>query len=205
MKKSFLFIAGLFLLMGVWSCSSESIDEPTPEKNKQEQDEEKSGKNEGKEDPFDDGYCIDYAPVIFEVLVLNSNGENVLETGTPGNVLDKEMYLLLEGERYDLTTGRPEDSFFPHPVLTRDYMPMWYGAFISPYWYQDSDLPDRDNRLFIGEFPGDIKGTVAVELFVGNNHFTLSYTNEVIEKLEVERHYYLDGKEIESGIITLVL
>ena len=200
MKKSFLFIASLCLLMGIWSCSSDSKDEPNLENKKQE-----TPKQDGEDGDDDGGYCVDYYPVCFELLVLNSKGENLLEPSTSENILDSEMYMLFGDERYEVNYGRPENSYFPGPSYTRVYLPMWYGAFIAPYWYQYPDLPDRDNRLHIGEFEGGIRGKVMFELVLNNHHYIIGYENKKIEGLDIDRHFYLDDNEIDSGIITIVL
>lgn len=148
---------------------------------------------------------IDYYPVEFEILVVNTDGENLLDESTPMNILDSEMYVELAGEKYEVQYGRPEDPFFPHPALTRAYMPSWYGAFIAPYWYHYPDLPERGNRLYIGEFPGDIKGEVKFELNLDGHSYNISYINKKFSGLNVEREFYLDGKKIPSSSFTLTL
>ena len=148
---------------------------------------------------------IDYYPVDFEILVVNTGGENLLDESTSNNILDSEMYIELAGEKYEVHYGRPEDPFFPYPPLTRAYMPSWYGAFIAPYWYFYPDLVERGNRLYIGEFPGNIKEEVKFKLYLDGNSFEISYFNKKISGLDVERYFYLDGKEIDSSSFTLTL
>lgn len=153
----------------------------------------------------DEDLIIDYYPVEYEILVVNSEGDNLLEESTPGNILDTEMYIELAGERYDVNYGRPAEEGFPYPALTRFYMPMWYGAFIAPYWYPYPDVPERENRLYVGEFPGDASGEIMFKLYLDGKSFKISYKNKKISGLDVDRHYYLDGKEIKSSSITLIL
>ena len=153
----------------------------------------------------DDIIAIDYTPIEYEILVVNSVGDNLLEESTPGNILNTEMYIVLAGERYDVNYGRPDEPEFPYPPLTRAYMPMWYGAFIAPYWYPYPELPERDNRLYVGEFPGDARSEVTFELYLDGHSYEISYINKKINGLDIDRHFYLDGKEIEGPNITIVL
>ena len=147
---------------------------------------------------------IDYYPVIFEILVVNSSGENLLEPTTKGNILESEMYIELAGERFDVVYGRPNEEQ-EYPNITRAYRPFWFGAFIAPYWYPYSDLPERDNRLYVGEFPGDYRGEVKFKLYLDGHSYEISYNNKKINGLDVDRHFYLDGKEIDSASFTLTL
>ena len=161
------------------------------------------GLNSCKHD--DDIIAIDYTPIEYEVLVVNSVGDNLLEESTPGNILEKEMYIELAGERYDVNYGRPDEPEFPYPPLTRVYMPMWYGAFIAPYWYPYPELPERDNRLYVGEFPGDARSEITFILYLDGHSYEISYVNKKINGLDIDRHFYLDGKEIEGPNVTIVL
>lgn len=153
----------------------------------------------------DDPLIIDYYPVVYEILIVNSTGDNLLEESTPGNILDTEMYMEIDGEKYDVNYGRPEEPTLPFPNLTRAYMPMWYGAFISPYWYPYPQYQERGNRLYIGEFPGDASGEIMFKLYLDGHSYEISYINKKISGLDIDRHYYLDGKEIESSSFTLTL
>lgn len=148
---------------------------------------------------------IDYYPVDFEITVHNSQGENLLDPSIPDNILGKEMYILIGDQRYNVNYGRPEVPLFPDFSYTRAYLPSWYGPFIAPYWYQYPDLPDRDNRLYIGEFEGGTVGKITFELVLDNQHYSIGYENKKIKGLNVDRHFYLDGKEIDSNLIKLIL
>ena len=152
----------------------------------------------------DDDMIIDYSPVDFAITVVNSAGDNLLEESTKGNILDTEMYIELCGEIYDVSYGRPE-PIFPYPSLTRAYFPAWYGAFIAPYFYEYPDLPPSDNRLFVGEFEGDARGEVKFTLYLDGHSYEISYKNKKISGLNIDRHYYLNGKEIPSSAFTLTL
>ena len=175
-----LIMASAVILAGFTSCNSDTDDD-------------------------DDFWDVDYYPVIFEIEVLNDEGENVLDASTPGNILDKEMYVLLADEKYDVHYGRPSEPYFPYPHLTRVYMPSWWGAFISPYWYIHPDLPERGNNIYIGEFPGDYNGEVTFQLVLDNSTYSFTYKNKVVGHLQVERHFYLDGEEMPSSSFTIVL
>ena len=156
-----------------------------------------------KEDPGND--IIDYYPVEFEIQVLDSESKNVLEPSTKDNILDKELYIIIGDEKFNVNYGRPDEPYFPYPNLTRAYMPSWYGAFIAPYWYQYPDMPDRANRLYIGEFPGDFLGRIDFILVLDSHTYHIGYENKKINGLSVDRHFYLDGKELESNIFTIRL
>lgn len=156
------------------------------------------------EEDWDD-VIIDYSPVVFEILVVDSSGENLLEESTAGNILGSEMYIELSGEKYDVEYGRPMDPVFPYPNLTRAYMPEWYGAFIAPYWYPYPELPERTNRLYIGEFPGNASKEIKFLLFLDGNSYEISFINKKINGLDIDRHYYLDGQEIPSSSFTITL
>ena len=153
----------------------------------------------------DDILIIDYSPVIYEILVVNSAGDNLLEESTPGNILDTEMYIELAGERYDVNYGLPDEPIFPYPAMTRAYMPAWYGAYIAPYFYPYPGLPERGNRLYVAEFPGDASSEIMFELHLDGHSYEISYKNKKISGLDIDRHYYLNGKEIESSSFTITL
>ena len=153
----------------------------------------------------DDFLILDYSPVEYEILVVNAAGDNLLDDSTPGNILGSEMYIELAGERYEVNYGRPDEPTFPYPSLTRAYIPVWYGAFISPYSYPYPHLPERGKRLYIGEFPGDATAEIKFKLYLDGHSYEISYHNKEINGLDVDRHYYLDGKEIPSSSFTLTL
>ncbi|MCH5241975.1 MAG: hypothetical protein J1F67_06080 [Muribaculaceae bacterium] len=152
-----------------------------------------------------DDVIWDYSPVIFEVLVENSQDENLLDENTAGNILGTEMYVIFENEKFDVTYGWPDDPYFPYPYSSRAYMPSWWGAFIAPYFYDYSDLHTRGNRLYIGEFFGDSYGETKFELYLDGHRYEISYTNKIPKPGKVDRHFFLDGKEIPSSNITLIL
>ena len=153
------------------------------------------------DEPNDDGEWIyDLTPITFEVEILNQDGENLLEESTPGNILGSEMFLIYNGERYEIINGYIDTPYFPYPNGTRFYMPSWYGGFIAPYWYPSKDLPERENSLHIGEFEGGTDG-VSFDLSLNGHSYIVSYTNKVSfhkGQIDAERHYYLDGVEVCS-------
>lgn len=149
----------------------------------------------------------DYYPVVFEIRVENNKKENLLDENVVGNILDTEMYMIFQGERYEVNKGWPEGSFFPFPS-TKVYMPVWYGAFIAPYFFDNSqfeEVPERGNRLYIGEFFGDSTGETSLELYLNGKSFWVSYINKIVKPGQVDRHFYLNDQEIPSSTFTLTL
>lgn len=174
-KKGFLFILITVICYGLTSCKN------------------------------DENLIIDYSPVIYDILVVDSNGNNLLENSTPGNILDTEMFIEMNGERYDVIYGHPYEPEGPFPSKTRASLPRWFKPFIASYWYPYPVLPEIGNRLYIGEFPGDARGEIKFVLHLGEKSYEISYKNKKIKGFDIDRRYYLDGKKIKSSSITLIL
>lgn len=149
----------------------------------------------------------DYSPVDFEILVENSKGENLLDENVADNILNTKMYIIFQDERYEVYKGWPEGSIFPYRS-TRVYMPIWYGAFIAPYFFDYShweDVPERGNRLYVGEFFGDSNGETSFQLHLDGHEYKVAYTNKIVKPGKVDRHFFLNDKEIPSSSFEIIL
>lgn len=146
-----------------------------------------------------------FTPVEFEIEIINDAEQNLLEASTPGNLLETEMYVKLEGVKYEVQYGKPQTSLGPFPGFEPDETnARWYFPFIAPDFNTSSDQTDKGNRLNIGQFPGNYSGTVTFELIIGDESINITYQNNILSGLGVDRHFYVNGKEISSSSFTLV-
>lgn len=139
---------------------------------------------------------VDYAPVDFYVQVLNKNGNNLLNPETEENIREKEMTITINGITEEVALQKT--STYPY---TRAIMPYWYGAYITS---PSTDIYHNDYFIRIGEFSGDANGEKVILSLDGTSH-TLSFTNKIIEQLNIERHFYIDGKENNTAIFKIIL
>ena len=159
-----------------------------------------------EDDPDEDRF-FDFAGIYFEVNVINKAGENLLEPSTPGNILDKDIYIIFNGLKYEVTMGKPNEGYFPYPY-TRENVPIWYGAFIAPSFYYYPMVNDSTNKLWIGNFNGRSHGET-VDLFIENEKYVLSFTNVIHDDYyppDIDRHFYLNGRVVgDHGIFTITI
>lgn len=155
-----------------------------------------------KEDD-DPGYIWEIYPIEFEIKVVNSNGENLLDPKNPDNILDTEMYVIFRDEKFDVRYGYPDGPFFPYP--TKALPVEWLGAFIAPYFEFYPGMPERENYLYIGQFYGDSNGKTQFKLYIDGQKFTIYFTNKITAPENIERHYFIDDKEIPGPYFTLTL
>lgn len=143
----------------------------------------------------------DYNSIEFEISVTNAAGDNLLNPDFEGNILDCENYMIIDGEKDDIKQEYPFPRISPE---SRFLYPKWYGACIAPEPYPFGK-PASENKIFIGGFFGDKNDKVKIELVLNGVSHTLSFSNLLIKKRIIYRHYYLDGVEQESGEVSIVL
>lgn len=146
---------------------------------------------------------FDYSPITLKVNVHNSNGENLLEKSTPGNILDDKNTFSFNGETSDIYVGWPNEEKDVSSE-TRFYMPMWYGAFIAPSFYKYSYYDKGENAIYIGEFDGAASGTLNMELNLGEHKYEISVKSKVNGK-DVKREYTINGKKNKSDVFNIIL
>lgn len=156
----------------------------------------------------EDDVIWDWNPVSLSVEVTNSNGENLLDPKTEGNILDSEMYIVNEGIQYPVTIGWPLPEGYNNN--SRAIPAIWYGAFIAPT-FQPDDItikPERysENKIFIGEFSGSHSYETDVELVIDGKSYTLSFAVKMDYKKPMSlRDFYFEGKKLENSVYKIVL
>ena len=153
-------------------------------------------------DSDDEEWIIDYNPVYFVVSVENAHGDNLLNPAVEGNIIGDNNYIVVDGNQEAVQSGW---YWIDEPMASsRAYKPTWFGAYIASSMNYSLDGNPDDNRIYIGEFDGGYNGEQSATLTLSGRSYTLSFTNST-HLLDVERHFYLDGVEQESGNYTIVL
>lgn len=150
-------------------------------------------------------YEVDYVPLEFCFTVENAAGENLLDPTTPGNILDTEMRLLYHGRDFKVLYGYP--SAAPTYPRTRSLPVFWYGAYIAPHSISLIGLDiTGPNHLYVGQFY-IVTGNNSFELLLNGKQYEVSYSIAIDPKdpLNVTKHYYLDGVEMPSEDIKIIM
>lgn len=145
---------------------------------------------------------IDYSPITIQVNVRNSNGENLLEPSTQGNILEGNNTFTYDGKTSNIHVGWPKNRE-RSSNMTRYYMPMWYGAFIAPAFSPYSEN-QKENAIYIGEFEGGESGTINMELNLGENKYEISVKSKV-KGTSVKRDYSINGKKNNGSVFDITL
>ena len=134
---------------------------------------------------------IDYSPITFDISCVNSQGLDLLDSETEGNIVDDDIKILYNGEWYQLSEcQRPE-------LESRSYFALWHSPYIETVKAPDGAMT---NTIRIGEIDGGENATTDITLSIGDRSFSLRVTNKVKPgTLKVTRHYYLDGKETDNN------
>lgn len=150
------------------------------------------------DDDKNKGLLVDYAPIVFDVACVNSQGEDLLDVNTADNIINEEIKVQYAGQSYPLT----ENPLAAHE--SRYYLAIWHGAFIRTIKTPDGVMT---KTIYIGEIDGSETATTDLTLSIGTRNFKLTATNKIKKNLDAERHYYLDGVEIDNqrGFYRIVL
>lgn len=156
------------------------------------------------ERPSDDVYpeFVDVVPVSFGIDILDESGESIVADAEKYDIYGDGIYMIYDGKRYDLVRkGIGKSRFNMHE---------WYGIAVGPYFIGFIDGVCVDvRRLLIGEWSGyeDLEKSVVLVWNNGRREDVLSFVNKTTfddkQGLIVDRHYYLNGDECPSGMITL--
>lgn len=163
MRKVFYYLSCLTLLAGFTSCK--------------------------EEEPL----IWDYAPITYEIYVHNSEGRNLLDPSTEGNILDKDIFINYNGETLHASYGWPENPF--SLTHTRALPAFWYGIFIAPAFTQYG--PDLGNHICIGEFDG--ASDDEFELVICGNSYDFKFVSEIGKDGSLTRTHYMNGYEDHLG------
>lgn len=156
----------------------------------------------------DDDYELkiwDFAPTTVSVYVQNANGQDLLDSQTPGNILDDAITLTYNGQ----TTGLNSNPFYEQwndgeaQVASRFYPATWRGVFIS----QDKN---GHNFLCIGEWQTEQNFNDDFLLAIGNHNYamnldhTFKFTDKKHSDCKITTTLKVNGQEVDANNSTTV-
>lgn len=150
-------------------------------------------KGENPEPPI-----VDFTPINLVIEVLDADGNDLVNPNHPNSIVKSSVRAEVEGKFFDLqSSSYAYENRKPTPEALRAYLPMWYGLS-----YAEQRAEGRPWVLVIGEFDGSESITREVKLhWEDGTTSLLKYSNKVEYNAKgypkVERHYYLDGVEVQ--------
>lgn len=188
----------IILILSVITACSKS-DEPTvPEPDAPAHPEQPSD-NENQ-------WLIDYGEVAIGIDILDDNGISLVDPENPDNILDSDIHIIYKGIRYNMI-----NSFTQQSSRLGGSRPTWYGvkAKMFPIAYSTESGYTYAPRIAVGEWSGEKIGEESF-VFVWDNKsrtdtisFTVSPYIDDYYGTMLGYHYYLNGEEQPSEMITL--
>lgn len=133
---------------------------------------------------------ICYSPITFDISCVNSQGLDLLDAETEGNIVDDDIKILYDGEWYPLREC-------PWPELTGRSFALWHSPYITTVKAPDGAMT---NTIRIGEIDGGENVTTDITLSIGDRSFNLRVTNSVKPgTIKIKRHFYLDDKKTDNN------
>ena len=148
----------------------------------------------------------DFTPITIYVNIVDDAGKSLVDPQNPDNILDRDIHIVYNGKRHDLINYWDLKPALPQ---SRAILAKWNGIVTgyTPGYNNTPKLP----RLLIGEWNGDATlemETVTLVWDNGQRTDELAVYNHVTWRKHqpvINRGFYLDGIEQESGYITLHL
>lgn len=158
-------------------------------------------KGENPEPPI-----VDFTPINLVIEVLDADGNDLVNPNHPNTIVKSSVRAEIEGKFFELRSWvDARESRKPTKDVLRYYLPMWYGLS-----YAEQRAEGRPWVLVIGEFDGSESITREVKLhWEDGTTSLLKYSNSVRLNAKgfhsIERHYYLDGVEVQPDKKTGVI
>lgn len=150
-----------------------------------------------KEDDPSNYRVWDFAPIQLAVMATNAEGEDLLDPAMDNNILSEDICLQYNDKEYHLGLGAAS-AVAEH---TRYYMPNFYAIKLT--------RNDKGYMLMIGEFDGQksIEKEMMILRWADGTAEHIGFSNDVKwknDEPDVDRHFYHNGIEIASPLITIV-
>lgn len=177
MKKYIYFLILLITSFGVVSC------------------------DDGSDGP-EDGMIWDIYPTGVHIILVDNDGNNLLDPAVEGNWVGEEMVITNDGTSYYI-----DWEFYAPKTETRAYLAhfdglIWYGG--APW------IESKYNNLYFGEFNGDddLDMSLSFAITTLNRVYDFKFTNHFYWKKHQphrDTHIFYDGKDIEGKVLKLVV
>ena len=142
-----------------------------------------------------DDPIIDYVPVVWNVVALDAEGNNLFDPDYEGNII-AETTVTYDGETYNILDGLHNDP----NVQSRAYLARFHNPYVGTDFRSGGTTP----ILYIGEWNGDghwDNETVVIN-WPGGTQSTLSFT--LTKPGWTEADYFIDGQKTKSPIVRFV-
>lgn len=152
-------------------------------------------------DDDDDIKIWDFSPVSIRLDIVDTEGNDLLDADTPGNILESELTATFDGKEYTLATDDDPDAG-PLSVKSREILSQFYGLYIqTPDHYFTEG---KHNLLCFGEFKGfeNFDHTVIFHFPTADRDITVRVVSKARwdgDTPNWELEYYLDGQQINPG------
>ncbi len=181
MKKFFIILGLAAILIPLSSC--EDITKGTNDNN--------------------DDIIYDFSPIELSISVADEEGNLLLSPEYENNIIGSPICFMEGRKAYAVNWENAQ-------IESRYYMPHFYGALYKPvqkwnghYWEASDEM-----RIFLGEFGGNETFDRTFTVEISRHKFELRVTNRLTwenKKPEIDRHYYLDGNELENPFYKLIV
>lgn len=150
----------------------------------------------------------DVSPVIFDIEITDEQGNDLLDPDFEGNIRDKNIVMVYDGETYTPTTLEPENTF--QEPESRYYFPHFFGLQYENY--TSSTGGSKIWFLSFGEFEGAFTNTYECTLRIQD--LNLDYDLKCVIKTEGKttdknykrtETYYLNGEKQSNQLYRLVI
>lgn len=147
----------------------------------------------------------DITPVSLDFIIVDSDGNNLLDPAREDNVLNDDIHIVYQGVEYPIV------DFMENPQpqqLSRAYLALFYGLRALPEAGEDWG-PMSKRYLSFGEFDGAANQDITAE-FVWpeqNRRYTVRIDHKYKmkgDKPKITNKRYFDGKQIDATYFTIV-
>ncbi|MDE6288673.1 MAG: hypothetical protein K2M00_07815 [Muribaculaceae bacterium] len=152
-----------------------------------------------------DDVIWDIAPVSLDFIIVDSDGNSLLDPAREDNVLNNDIYIVYQGKEYPIVDFTKDPQPLP---LSRAYLASFYGLRALPEAGEDWS-PMSKRYLSFGEFDGAANQDITAELVwpEENRRFTVRVEHKYKmkgNKPKITNKRYFDGKRIDASYFTIV-
>lgn len=148
----------------------------------------------------DDPIVWDVSPVQFGVLIVDEDGNNLLDEATEGNWVGADFKAVFKGQVYDAIWENP----WSQPAKSRFYMPTFRGLYFDPE--STNSFGTLPSLLKFGEFDGAKSQNLEIEFVVPD--IDRSYNMEIqyrFKGTDSKGKLIMDGKEVDGYWFKIIL
>lgn len=138
----------------------------------------------------------DFAPINLRVSVEDASGNDLLNPNTPGSLAEQSIQVIVREKTYE------KDAEAQDVLSSRAYLAVFTGM-------QTRVSESGKYYLEIGEFFGNqnVSNETAVIVWNDGTRDTLSFSNRLSwdgDEPDIDRHFFLNGKENSDAHFTIV-